>query len=133
MGDNLPPGVSPNDPDAPWNEPPATVCDTCEARMHSPADHKDDCPDAPWNDRCTCDVTSRNPNDHATTCAFYKDELVCCVVCRPPPGDSHDPDDPPLCDQHSIGDYVAKLERDAGRRREDRLQEDYEADHDGSD
>lgn len=128
MGDNLPPHVNANDPDAPWNEPEPTTCETCGATMHSPADHNDDCPDAAWNDACPdCGNSTTAPRDHEPGCRHYRHPP--CAVCNP----VGDGDGKQFCENHDMDDLRTrervveeqKLEQEEEyeRKRRERLQE----------
>lgn len=42
-GSNLPPGTSPGDPRAPWNDPPAPECPDCRETIQNGGDHAGEC------------------------------------------------------------------------------------------
>lgn len=127
MGGNLPPGVSPGDPNAPWNQPDITdlLPLVCDKRL-------------PDGDPCgfraeTVDELDRHRHDKENFVRPEPDRPDYCFVCNPPPDMGkrfpRDGGEPAFvfCDNHDRDDWKAKMEHDAKRRREARERE---LDHD---
>jgi len=53
MRDNLPPGAA-GDADAPFNQPPAAECETCDERIVTSDDHDPECE---YNDLDSAELT----------------------------------------------------------------------------